>query len=81
MSRKGNIENYNYVEESIIRRACRGDRKAWEIIISRYDHYARKCLVEMGAGLFGLDMSNFPEDVLMQDVWMRVIKVMEEKFE
>lgn len=80
MSRKDNFENYNYVDESTIRRACKGDPKAWETIIIRYDHYARKILREMALGLFEMDMYTLPEDVLMQDVWMRVITVMEEKF-
>jgi hypothetical protein len=80
MSRKSKVEDYKYIKAETIRKACGGDGEALGTVILRYENYGRKCLRNIAATKYNLDIKSLPMDDLMQYVWMRLIRVIVRKF-
>ena len=79
MGSKKKREDYDYVKIDVIRRACRGNGDALGKVITRYHNYGRKCLREI-AFQQGLNTQELPIEDLMQEVWIRMIKLIVTKF-
>ncbi len=80
MSKIGKYEDYDYVEEETVKRACMGDEIAQTEVIKRYDHYVRRVFRTVARSSFNVDPNSIPMDSLMQDVWMKILDVIEKKF-
>lgn len=80
MNKGRRYENYDYLKEDVIRKACMGDNGALSAVIVRYENYGRKCFRSIATVVFGLDADTVPVDDLMQLVWCKVSKVIEKKF-
>ncbi len=62
-------------------RASKGDKDALGAVIVRYQRYGRKCLMMIARTKYNLDMNTLPVDDLMQIVSMRLVEVIEKKYE
>ena len=80
MNKKRDYTDYEYLEVEVIKQACKGEGRAWEKVIYRYDNYARTCLRQIAGSEFGLDERYIPVDDLMQTMWMELIRVIVTKF-
>jgi hypothetical protein len=80
MSGKSKVDDYKYIKTETIKKACGGDGEALEKVILRYENYGRKCLRNIAATKYNLDINSVPMDDLMQNVWMRLIRVIVRKF-
>ena len=68
------------LNEDVIRRMCRGDRKAANEIVKYYEKYAKKCIWVIAIGYLGLKPDQIPMDDILQRVWMKFIQVIPQKF-
>ena len=74
------FENYDYLDYEDIVEACLGDQEALSKVFKRYECYEMKCLKNM-ARHRGFDMNSLPIDDLKQEVWTRLISLIQEDFE
>ena len=75
-----NSENYDYLSYAEIENACNGDPTALAMVIKRYEFYAGKCLMGTAQNSFGLELKSLPLDDLMQEVWIKLIRVIQKEF-
>lgn len=80
MSKTVKEKRYVYIDEVTIKKACGGEEKALNAVITRYMNYGRKCFRTIATTKYNLDMRSVPMDDLMQLVWMRLVKVIVKKF-
>lgn len=74
------FEGYDYLSYEEIVGACKGDPAAMDMVIKRYEFYATKCLTGIAKCSFGLEVRSMPVDDLMQEVWIKLIRVIQEEF-
>jgi len=80
-SEKGSYDEYDYLEEETIIKACNGDEMAQTEVIMRYDHYVRRVFRTVAKTSFNLNTNEIPVESLIQDVWIEILRIIVNKFE
>ena len=77
---KKKYNNYKYLDEDIIQKACMGEGVEQCAVIARYMNYANKCFRTIASKVFGLSPDGIPMEDIMQVVWMKYIRIITMEF-
>ena len=75
-----NYDEYDYLSPDEIMKAVEGDSDAFKAVMTRYDHYAKKCLLGIANAKYGFKPESLPDEDLMQEIWFKLSLVIK-KFE
>ena len=75
-----NYDDYAYLSTDEILKAVKGDSDALEVVMTRYENYAKQCLYGIACDMFNLEPQSLPIEDLMQEIWMKLVPLITERF-